>query len=69
MLFWQIIPGLDQKACGRSRAGCSGDMQATHLPLQPAYFRAIGFFDSPTSFSKRGSPRKGSQNGSSFNTP
>ena len=43
-------------------------MQATRLPPQ-RYLSAIGFLDSSTIFSKRGSPRKGSHIGFKRNSP
>src|SRR6266702_883392 len=46
--------------------GCFALDAVARLPLQ-FYLNANGCFDSSTSFSKRGSPRNGSQNGSSFN--
>ncbi len=50
--------------CRGSRVGCF----ALDVPLQD-YFSATGFLASSMSFSNRGSPRNGSQYGSSFNGP
>ena len=52
--------GAIRAICGKARA----------IPLllsYDVYLSATGFFDSSTSFSKRGSPRNGSQNGCNFN--
>ena len=51
--------------CRGSRVGCLNQMRAIRPPLQLHYFSATGCFSSQ-SFWKAGSPRKGSQNGSSL---
>src|SRR5260370_28664272 len=45
----------------------SKETKSPRRPLPRYYFSATGFLASSTIFSKRGSPRNGSQNGISFN--